>query len=207
MKSEKNGNITAYLAIILGFAGVHRFYVGKIGTGILMLFSFGGLFIWWAIDVIMVVLDKFKDKKGQTIKVGVIDGIAEIVGYETEAAKLKVRAQYVGLPEDATLQEVEAAEEERRRNLIKKYGKEDGIMIFQGKISESEYLDKYHICPKCNKGTKEHEKDEIIRQVYRHQTKDGKRDSRYTNNTLYSTHVYTISCRHCSHSFSDEVTV
>ena len=125
MKSEKNGIITLLLAFFLGFLGFHRFYVGKIGTGILMLFSFGGLFIWWIIDIIMVVLDKFEDKKGQTIKVEVIDRIFEIVGYETEASKLKARAQLVGLPKDATLQEVEAAEkeeeeEERRRREAEK---------------------------------------------------------------------------------------
>ena len=52
---------------------------------------------------------------------------------------------------EETRKEREKRKEERRKNLIEKYGKEDGIMIFQGKISETEYLEKYHLCPKCNK--------------------------------------------------------
>lgn len=56
---------TLLLCIFLGGLGVHRFYVGKIGTGFLMMFTFGGLGIWTLIDLIMVATSSFKDKKGQ----------------------------------------------------------------------------------------------------------------------------------------------
>ena len=46
----------------------HRFYLGKIGTGILMLITFGGLYIWTLIDFIFAVSGAMKDKDGKPIK-------------------------------------------------------------------------------------------------------------------------------------------
>ena len=55
------------LVIFLGFWGVHRFYVRKIGTGILMLFTFGGFGLWWFIDLILIAVASFRDKEGRQI--------------------------------------------------------------------------------------------------------------------------------------------
>ena len=66
--SEKGYVPTLLLCFFLGVLGVHRFYVGKIGTGILMIVTFGGLGIWALIDFIMIVVGKFTDKKGLPIK-------------------------------------------------------------------------------------------------------------------------------------------
>ena len=52
----------------LGVVGAHRFYVGKIGTGILQLVTLGGLGIWALIDLIMIVLQKFTDGEGNVMK-------------------------------------------------------------------------------------------------------------------------------------------
>ena len=67
--SEKSFVATLILCILLGGLGVHRFYVGKIGTGILMLLTIGGLGIWQLIDTIMIATQKFKDSNGLLIKV------------------------------------------------------------------------------------------------------------------------------------------
>jgi len=55
------------LSIFLGSLGVDRFYVGKIGTGILKLVTVGGFGIWWLIDLIMIICGKFTDSKGNVI--------------------------------------------------------------------------------------------------------------------------------------------
>lgn len=55
------------LCFFLGPLGVHRFYVGKIGTGILHLLTLGALGIWTLIDFIMIVIGSFTDKDGNKI--------------------------------------------------------------------------------------------------------------------------------------------
>jgi len=58
------GAYDAILAFILGPFGAHRFYAGKIGTGILMLCTLGGLGVWLTIDIVMLAIGKFRDKEG-----------------------------------------------------------------------------------------------------------------------------------------------
>lgn len=67
-KSDKGFVPTVLLCFFLGALGVHRFYVGKIGTGILMLLTLGGLGIWALVDFIIIVCGNFKDKEGRAIK-------------------------------------------------------------------------------------------------------------------------------------------
>jgi hypothetical protein len=43
---------------------VDRFYLGKVGTGLLKLFTFGGVGIWALIDLILVLANKTRDKQG-----------------------------------------------------------------------------------------------------------------------------------------------
>ena len=67
-KSDKGFVPAILLCLFLGGFGAHRFYVGKVGTGILMLFTLGGLGIWTMIDFIMVVCGKFTDGEGNPIR-------------------------------------------------------------------------------------------------------------------------------------------
>ncbi|PIE46881.1 MAG: hypothetical protein CSA42_06330 [Gammaproteobacteria bacterium] len=66
--SEKGFVPTILLCFFFGVFGVHRFYVGKIGTGILMLLTFGGFGFWSLYDFIMIVIGKFTDSNGAIIK-------------------------------------------------------------------------------------------------------------------------------------------
>ena len=56
--------ISLLLCWFLGAIGAHRFFVGKIGTGILMIITCGGLGIWWLIDFIMILVGEFSDNQG-----------------------------------------------------------------------------------------------------------------------------------------------
>ena len=58
----------ALLCFFLGAFGIHRFYVGKIGTGILMILTLGGLGIWTIIDFVMIIVGSFKDKQGLPLR-------------------------------------------------------------------------------------------------------------------------------------------
>jgi TM2 domain-containing membrane protein YozV len=55
-------------AYLFAVAGIHRFYLGKIWTGIIMLITLGGLGIWTLIDFIFAVSGKMKDKEGNYIE-------------------------------------------------------------------------------------------------------------------------------------------
>lgn len=52
---EKNKWVAFFLCLFLGFFGVHRFYEGKIGTGILYLFTLGLVGFGWLIDCIILL--------------------------------------------------------------------------------------------------------------------------------------------------------
>lgn len=55
------------LSVLVGFIGVDRFYVGKIGTGVLKLLTWGGYGLWTLIDIIFVLTGQTKDKQGNPL--------------------------------------------------------------------------------------------------------------------------------------------
>lgn len=68
MPSEKSKGVAALLCFFLGEFGIHRFYAGKIGTGLLWMFT-GGLFLIGSfVDFFMIIFGSFKDGNGRTIK-------------------------------------------------------------------------------------------------------------------------------------------
>ena len=66
-RSEKSWIATFLLCWFLGYLGVHRFYVGKVGTGIVQLLTLGGLGIWVFVDWIIILCGNFKDCDGKII--------------------------------------------------------------------------------------------------------------------------------------------
>jgi TM2 domain-containing membrane protein YozV len=65
--SEKDWLVTLLFSIFLGYLGIHRFYVGKIGTGILWLLTGGCLGIGALVDIIMIATENFTDDQNKLI--------------------------------------------------------------------------------------------------------------------------------------------
>jgi len=92
--SDKEFIPTLLLCLFVGMIGVHRFYVGKIGTGVVMIFTLGGLGIWVLVDFIMICIGSFRDKEGRIVKnqpvVAAVQGTSTGVAEELEKfAELK----------------------------------------------------------------------------------------------------------------------
>ena len=65
---NKDGVITLVLCLFFGYLGVHRFFSGHIGIGIVQLLTAGGCGIWTLIDLIMIAAGSYKDADGNIVK-------------------------------------------------------------------------------------------------------------------------------------------
>lgn len=68
VSNKKNWLAAVLLSIFVGTFGVDRFYLGKIGTGILKLITFGGFGLWWLIDLILIVTRSIKGVEWDDVK-------------------------------------------------------------------------------------------------------------------------------------------
>lgn len=67
-ESPKSRLTALLLCIFFGVIGIHRFYVGRIGSGVAMLLlGWMTLGIWPLIDLILIITGVFKDGDGKTI--------------------------------------------------------------------------------------------------------------------------------------------
>jgi hypothetical protein len=104
--SEKSRGVALALCFPLGVFGAHRFYVGKIGTGLLQLCTLGGLGLWYLYDLILVAAGEFRDEDGRklslwdpsdspTLPGGIPQElIDEIDGLRREVAELSERVDF-----------------------------------------------------------------------------------------------------------------
>jgi len=65
--SDKKRLPALLLCFFFGGLGIHRFYVGKVGTGIVWLLTAGVLGIGALVDFIMIIVGSFKDKEGKPL--------------------------------------------------------------------------------------------------------------------------------------------
>jgi TM2 domain-containing membrane protein YozV len=66
--SDKGFWATLLLCFFLGILGIHRFYVGKIGTGLIWLLTGGFFTIGYIVDLIFIITGNFTDKQGNVIR-------------------------------------------------------------------------------------------------------------------------------------------
>lgn len=65
--SPKSKMVTLILCIFLGYLGIHRFYAGKIGSGLVYMFT-AGLFVFgWIYDILKILSGTFTDGTGLPI--------------------------------------------------------------------------------------------------------------------------------------------
>ena len=67
MVSNRSRLVALLLCFFLGCFGAHRFYVGKTGTGVLMVLTLGGLGIWMLIDLILIAAGSLRDGDGRRV--------------------------------------------------------------------------------------------------------------------------------------------
>ncbi len=65
--SQKSRLAAFLLCVYTGFFGGHRFYVGKTGTGLIWLFTFGVLGIGFIVDLISIIIGSFYDKENKRV--------------------------------------------------------------------------------------------------------------------------------------------
>jgi TM2 domain-containing membrane protein YozV len=65
--SNKSYIVAWLLSYFLGIFGVDRFYLGKIGTGILKLLTLGGFGIWALIDWVLISFGSIRDKQNRKL--------------------------------------------------------------------------------------------------------------------------------------------
>lgn len=67
IRSQCNWLVTLLLCFFGGTLGLHRFYAGKIGTGLLFLLTVGWCGVGYLIDLILIAVGSFRDKAGLPI--------------------------------------------------------------------------------------------------------------------------------------------
>ena len=107
--SPKSRLATTLLAWFLGIFGAHRFYLGKIGTAIAMIFTLGGLGIWVLVDFIMAVTGTMTDAEGRLIKNWNPSGLEQRTVLPMTAGILSIVAGALGLISGITTVAVAAA--------------------------------------------------------------------------------------------------
>lgn len=59
--SRRSRGVALGLSFFGGVFGLHRFYVGKVQTGVAMLLTFGGLGVWYLYDLVLIAAGEFRD--------------------------------------------------------------------------------------------------------------------------------------------------
>mgnify|MGYP003822867605 FL=1 len=65
--STSSRAVALTFVLLLGLVGAHRFYVGRTGSALAMMFTLGGLGLWWIADIIIVATGSMRDHEGKRV--------------------------------------------------------------------------------------------------------------------------------------------
>jgi TM2 domain-containing membrane protein YozV len=65
--SDKKALTVFLLCLFLGPFGAHRFYVGKVKTGVATLLTLGVIGLWTLVDLFLIATNRFRDRDGRLI--------------------------------------------------------------------------------------------------------------------------------------------
>lgn len=85
------------LCFFFGWLGVHRFYVGKVGTAILMVLTIGGFGVWATIDLISIIVGAFRDAEGRLLRRWEEPDAAPASGWELQGRMDRIDRQLTDL--------------------------------------------------------------------------------------------------------------
>jgi uncharacterized RDD family membrane protein YckC len=95
--SNKSKSTTFLLGYFFGVLGIHRFYLGKLITGLLMLVTGGGFMIWWLVDLYRIVTGRLKDKQGGELRTSPQDAQQTNAGFWVRLSAFLVDGLILGL--------------------------------------------------------------------------------------------------------------
>lgn len=116
IESDRSFVATWLLAWFLGIFGVDRFYLGKVGTGLLKLITLGGLGLWAFIDLVLTLAGGQRDKEGRRLAgydrykatAWIITGVVVVLGAISSAITTAMTADVVDQVADAPAVEAPA---------------------------------------------------------------------------------------------------
>ena len=66
--SDKSKEKALWMCLLGGWFGLHLYYVGRVGKGLLYTCTFGLFIFGWAIDLFTIFMGNFKDNTGAPLR-------------------------------------------------------------------------------------------------------------------------------------------
>ncbi len=91
--SDRSRGLTLVFAFFGGVFGFHRFYTGRVQSGVAMLVTLGGMGLWYLYDLVLIVAGEFTDAEGRRVtrwEVGDVGGAPNPGGRRVEGLEERI---------------------------------------------------------------------------------------------------------------------
>ena len=72
--SDRSRGVALALGMFGGVFGMHRFYAGRVTSGVWMIVTIGGIGLWWIYDLVLLVTGEFRDVHDRKIRHWMVEG-------------------------------------------------------------------------------------------------------------------------------------